>query len=72
MTVKEFLGKTAGLTRIDFTDTEGFILESNANAFSVLPFLDYEISSFCFDRDESTRDGIRIILRVFMPSGKRN
>lgn len=70
MTVREFLGKTAGLTRVDFTDTEGFILECNATAFSVLPFLDYEISSFYFGHNESTKDGAFVILRVFKPSKK--
>lgn len=61
MTVKDFLEQTTNINRVDIIAKDGFVLDMNATAISILKYIDKEIIGFEFDtRVERTSDGKNI------------
>ena len=58
MTVKDFLKRTAGINRVDIIDKDGFIVDVDSTAISILKYIDREIIKIIFDtRVKRTSDG---------------
>ena len=58
MTVKDFLMRTAGINRVDIIDKDGFIVDVDSTAISILKYIDREIIKITFDtRVKRTSDG---------------
>ena len=57
MTVKDFLKRTAGINRVDIIDKDGFVVDVDSTAISILKYIDKEIIKITFDtRVERTSD----------------
>ena len=57
MTVKDFLSCSKGIERIDLVDSEGFVIDINVTAITVIPYLDSEIDSLEFSNNETDVPG---------------
>ncbi len=71
MTVKDFLSCTKGIRHIDLMDSNGFIIQTNVTAITIIPYLDSEIDILSFMNNETDipgDDDVLVIIKLLSNS----
>lgn len=67
MTVKDFLLHVQGIRRIDLIDSEGYVIDMDATAITIIPYLDSKIDTLEFINyctDNSKDNAIKVVIKL--------